>query len=181
MSWSGPLCIPLVWDSLCILDFYVYFFIKLRKFSFIIFSNKFSISCSSSSPSGTPIIGMLECFKLSHRFLSLSSIFWTLVSSVSSGWMFIPSFFPNPWFESQFPSLHCWFPVYLLSFTLHSLHFFLYFVTVLNQFCEILITSVLNSASDRLSISLSLSSSSTALICSFIWAIFLCLSTPVIL
>ena len=31
-------------------------FAKLRKFSFIIFSNKFSISCSSSSPSGIPMI-----------------------------------------------------------------------------------------------------------------------------
>ena len=38
-------------------------FARLGKFSFIICSNKFSIFCSSSSPSGTPIIRMLECFQ----------------------------------------------------------------------------------------------------------------------
>ena len=47
---------------------------RLGKF-FIIFSNKCSISCSPSSPSGTPMIQMLECLKLSWRFLSLSSFF----------------------------------------------------------------------------------------------------------
>ena len=59
---------------------------------FINFSNKFSTSCSCSSPSGTPMIQMLECLKLSHRFLSLSSLFWILGSSFCSGWMFISSF-----------------------------------------------------------------------------------------
>ena len=39
---------------------------------FVICSNKFSISCSSSSPSGTPMIRMLELLKLSWRFLSLT-------------------------------------------------------------------------------------------------------------
>ena len=34
--------------------------------------NKFSISCFSCSPSGTPMIQMLECLKLSWRSLSLS-------------------------------------------------------------------------------------------------------------
>ena len=55
----------------------------------------------------------------------------------------------------------------LLYFTLHSLHFFLYFVTILNHLCSILITSVLNSASDRLAISSLLSCIFVALICSF--------------
>ena len=36
---------------------------------------KCSISCSSSSPSGTPLIQMLECLELSWRFLSLFSFF----------------------------------------------------------------------------------------------------------
>ena len=36
------------------------FFARLGKFSFIMFSNKFSISCCSSSPSSTPMIRMLE-------------------------------------------------------------------------------------------------------------------------
>ena len=35
-------------------------FARLGKFYFIIFSNKFSVSCSSFSPSGTPMIQMLE-------------------------------------------------------------------------------------------------------------------------
>ena len=50
-------------------------FARLGKFYFIICSNKFSISCSSSSPSGTPMIWMLERFEMSWRFLSLSSLF----------------------------------------------------------------------------------------------------------
>ena len=39
-------------------------FARLGKFSFIICSNKFSISCCYSSSSGTPIIHILECFQL---------------------------------------------------------------------------------------------------------------------
>ena len=50
-------------------------FASLGKFSFIICSNTFSISWSSSSPSGSPMIQMLEHLKLSQRFLSLSSFF----------------------------------------------------------------------------------------------------------
>ena len=74
------------------------------------FSGKFSISCSSFSPSGTPMIQMLECLNLSQRFLSLSSFFWILVSSFRSGWMFISSFYSKPliWVLFSFPSL--WVP-----------------------------------------------------------------------
>ena len=50
-------------------------FTRLGKFPFIIFSNKFSISCSCSSPSGTPIIQILEHLKLSQRFLGFSPFF----------------------------------------------------------------------------------------------------------
>ena len=50
-------------------------FARLGKFYFINISNKFSISCSSSSPSGTPMIRMLGCLKTSWKFLSLSSFF----------------------------------------------------------------------------------------------------------
>ena len=48
-------------------------FTRLGKFSFIIFSNKFY--WSSSSPSGTPMIQMMDRLKLSQRFISLSSFF----------------------------------------------------------------------------------------------------------
>ena len=44
-------------------------FIKLEKSSSIIFSNRFLISCSISSPSGTPMMAMLELLKFSKRRL----------------------------------------------------------------------------------------------------------------
>ena len=68
------------------------YFARWGKFFFIMFSNKFSISCFSFSPSGTPMIWMLEHLKFPQRFLSLSSFFWILVSSFCSSWMFISSF-----------------------------------------------------------------------------------------
>ena len=73
VSWCGPLYIHLVWDCLCFLNLYV--FTKVGKFSFIIFSNKLSISCSSS-PSDTPVIWMLVCLKMSQKLLTLSSFFF---------------------------------------------------------------------------------------------------------
>ena len=56
-------------------------FTRLGKCSFIICSNKLSISCCCSSPSGTPIIQILECFRLSQKFVRVSSFFQILVSS----------------------------------------------------------------------------------------------------
>ena len=50
-------------------------FTKLGKFSLIIFSDKFSISCFSFSPSGTPMIQLLIHLEMSQRLLSLSSFF----------------------------------------------------------------------------------------------------------
>ena len=108
-------------------------FTRFGKFTFIIFSNKFSISCSSY-PSGTPVIQMLEHLKF-WRFLGLSSFSeFLFLHSVLVECLFLLSV-PNHWFESQFPSHHSWFPIFLY-FTLHSLHFFLYFVTILNHSCE---------------------------------------------
>ena len=40
------------------------------------FSSKFSVSWCCCSPSGTPIIRILEYFRLSQRFLGLSSFFF---------------------------------------------------------------------------------------------------------
>ena len=110
-------------------------FARLGKFS-IICSNKFSISCSSSSPAGTPMIQMLEYLKLSRRFQSISLYFWIIVSLLCSGWLFISSFCSKSpiWFESWFPSVGS---LYIfLYFTFHSLYFFLYFTTILNHFFE---------------------------------------------
>ena len=157
------------------------FFARLEKFSFIMFSNKFSISWSSSCPSGTPVIQMLECLKLSWRFLNFSSVFWILVSSFCSGWMlFLPSS-PNHWFESWFPSLHCWLPVCFSLFHLHSLHFFLCFATILSHFCEHPDYQCFELCIwiGWLSLHCLVVFFSGALICAFMWAIFFCPGTPV--
>ena len=77
MSWCGPHLVQLfgtLWASWISMPIS---FTRLGKFYFIIFSNKFLISCSSSSPD-TPMIPMLERLKLSQRFLSFSSFFWIL-------------------------------------------------------------------------------------------------------
>ena len=42
------------------------FFTKLGKFFSLFFSNRFPISCSFSSPSGTPMMQMLHLLKLSE-------------------------------------------------------------------------------------------------------------------
>ena len=121
-------------------------FTRLGKFSFIIFSNKFSISCYSSSLPGTPIIRMLEHLKLSSRFLSLSSF---LVSSFCSGQMFISSFCSRSLIRIlvSFPSLwvHC-----IFFFILLCIAFISSFILWLNSIISVsnLITNVLNSASD---------------------------------
>ena len=70
-------------------------FARFGNFSFIVCSNKFSISCCCSS-TGTSIIWILECFRLSQRFTRLSSLFWILVSSFCSPWMFIFYFCSKP-------------------------------------------------------------------------------------
>ena len=68
---------PTFWDTLNFLDFLeVYFFRQIGELFFIICSNKFPTSCCCSPPSGIPIIQILECFRLSQRFLSLCSYFF---------------------------------------------------------------------------------------------------------
>ena len=83
-------------------------FSKLRNFSFLIFSNKFSISCCSSSPSVTPMIWMLARMEISQSLLKLSLFFFLILFllSVLVGCLFFP-FVPNLCFESWFPSCHC--------------------------------------------------------------------------
>ena len=119
---------------------------KLGNFSFTIISNKFTMSCSSSSPSGTPLIQMLECLKLSCMFLSLSSFFWILISSFFSGWMFISSFCSKLliWVPVSFPSL-----LVPYTFSFISLFIAFTFVYILQPYwtnpVSILITSVFKS------------------------------------
>ena len=133
----------------------IYFLCQIGKFSFIIFSNKFSVSCSSSSPSGTPMIWTLEHWKLSQRFLSLFSFLWIPVSSLCSGWMFISSFYSKwlIWVPVSFPLqlIPC-----IYSFISRCIAFTSSFILWPYSTISvgILITSVLNSSSDRLAISL---------------------------
>ncbi|KAF6086349.1 hypothetical protein HJG60_008514 [Phyllostomus discolor] len=61
--------------------------IKLGKFSFISFSTRFSIPCSSSSPSGIPVVRILLCFILSCISLNPSLFFLSLFSFSCSFWM----------------------------------------------------------------------------------------------
>ena len=133
MPWCVPVWVQFLWDSgLPGLPGSLFPLPDLGSSPSLFFQISFSISWSSSCPSGTPMIQILGHLKLSQRFLSLSSFFWILVSSFCSGWMFISSF----WFESQFPSHIVGSLNILLYFTLCSLHLFLHFGTELSQFCE---------------------------------------------
>ena len=157
-------------------------FTRLRKFSFIMFSNKFSISCCCSSPSGTPMIRMLECLKMSCRSLSFS-LFWILISSFCSGWMFLSSFWSKSliWVLVSFPSLLI--PPYIFFFISLCIAFISSFILQLSSINSVSIWLPVfwTLPSDRLSISLSLTFIFGVLICSLIWPIFLCLSVPVTL
>ena len=103
------------------------------------------------------MIQMLECLQLSQRFLSLSSFFKILVSLFCSRWMFISPFCSKLliWVLVSLPSLlvPC---IFFLYFTLYSHRFFLYFKATLNHFFEHPDHQCLNSASDRLVISIHL-------------------------
>ena len=121
---------------------------KLGK-PFIIISNKFSISCSSSSPSGTIMIWIFALLEMSQVFLSFSSFFKILVLSGLVECLFLP-YVPNPGFL-PFSLVPCGFFFILLSVTfISSLMLLPYSMSSLS----ILITSALNSASDRLVISI---------------------------
>ena len=92
---------------------------------------------------------MLERFKMSWRFLSLSLFFWILVSSYCSGWMFFSYFCSKLliWLLVSFPSLlvPCIFPFISLSIAfIFSSNFRPYSTSSVS----ILISSVLNCASD---------------------------------
>ena len=169
-------------------------FIILGKFFFIIFSNKFSISYSFSSPSSSPMIWMLAHLKLSQRLLILSS-FWGdsfFLLAILIEYFFLP-YVPNHSFDSQLHPLNCkkkkhWFPVISvyremlvpckfffisLSIIFISACIFLMLLKYPMISLSLLITSVLNSTSDHLLISILFSSFSGVLFCPFIWAMFL--------
>ena len=133
MSCLVPTCLRLCasWTGMSIS------FTKLEKFSFIIFSNQFSISCSSSSPSGTPMIQMLVHLEMSQGLLILSS--YIFLNS-----FFFLLFWLNAYFFLMFhivdltpassPPLMV--PCRIFFISLSNLHFFLYVVAILSEFFE---------------------------------------------
>ena len=98
-------------------------FSKLGKFSFIIFSNRFPISCSFSSPSGTPMVLMLGCFwSCPTDCLHYPHFFGFFFSSCSSHWLF---------FASLCSKSLIWF---LASSTLLLLPYKLFFISISESF-----------------------------------------------
>ena len=111
-------------------------FSRLGKFSFIICSNKFSICSFCSSPSGTPLIWILERFKLSQRFVRLftflNSCFFVLFRFDVYFFLLFQIIALSPGFlPVTVSSLNI-----LLYFILGIVHLFFHFLTKLNQFCE---------------------------------------------
>ena len=68
----GTLCSSWTWLTIS--------FPTLGKFSTLMYSSVLFATFSLSSPSGSPIMWMLVCFMLSHRFLKLSSFLLILFS-----------------------------------------------------------------------------------------------------
>ena len=127
-------------------------FTKVRKFSFIIFSNKFSVSCSLCL--WHYYDSDIAMFRDVPEASLLSSFIWIFIPSWGQVECLFPPYVPTQWFESRLLPIHCWFPVDLSLFPLVSSFMLLpYSVSSLST----LITSVLNSWSDRCVISISFS------------------------
>uniref|UniRef100_K9IGA9 Uncharacterized protein n=1 Tax=Desmodus rotundus TaxID=9430 RepID=K9IGA9_DESRO len=123
---------------------------------------------------------MLDLLKLSQKLLILSSFFWIHFFPCHSDWLLFASLCSKSLIYSQLHLLSCCFPKNCSLFQLVCPLFLTrrFFFTLLRSSLSslsILITSVLNSASDTLLMSISFSSFSGVLICSFIWSMFLCL------
>ena len=82
-SWGSS-----VWDSLCFLDFCHFFSPQIREIFHHYFFKQCLCLCSSSSPSGIPIIWILLFFMLSCISLIASSFFLSLFSFSCSFWVF---------------------------------------------------------------------------------------------
>ena len=113
-------------------------FVRLGKLSFIIFSSKFSISCCSSSPSGTAMILLwFGCWNIQSclgdlKLSSASPLFFFFLYLVSSFFLLFQIVDLSPGFlPFTVDSLYIFF-----YFILYSLLFFLHFAAQLNHFCE---------------------------------------------
>ena len=95
--------------------------IKLRKFSIITFSNRFYIPCSSSCPSGIPIIWILLFFMLPWTSFNSFSFFLSLffLFLLFLGVFFLPCP-PTYWFDPLL--LIAWFWFLLLCSSIQKLY-----------------------------------------------------------
>ena len=131
-------------------------FTKLGKFYFIIFSNGFRIFCSFFSSSWHPYdtnVGPLEVFpKAVYTILVFWGFFFLLVLIGFFASLHSKSF---TWFSASFTLLlyHCKFFLTLISVSFISDWIFFMLLRSSLSSLSILITSVLNSASDKLLIS----------------------------
>ena len=176
VSWSGPLCIHLVWDSLCFLEFLSISFTKLGKFSSIIFSNRFPISYFLFSfwHNFGANVGPLELVPEAAYTILFFGVFFLFCSD---WWLFFASLYSKSLMCFLASSTLLLFPCYLffISISVPFVSDWIFFMLVRSSLSSlsILITSVLKSASDRLLISISFCSFSGVLFCSFTWAMFL--------
>ena len=104
------LCAFCFFFTLCFLDLHVYFIHQIREVFFHYF-HRFPISCSFSSPSGTPVRQMLGRFKLSQKLLILSLFFEFFFHLVVLHGCIVFRYVPNHWFDPQLYSLYCCFPI----------------------------------------------------------------------
>ena len=116
--------------GLCFLNLYVCFLHQIRKVFCNYFSNRFSISCSLSPPSG-PVMRMLEW---SQRLLTLSSFFGFFFQFAVLIRCSLLLYLPNCWFSSLLHLNYSWFPLMYFSFQLlYSLFltgFFMFYISV---------------------------------------------------
>ena len=164
-------------------------FAWLRKFSVIISSYMFSIHCSPTYPSATPMTWILVHLMLSQRSLNLSSFFYFYFFLFCLGVSAILSFNSLIWFSVSSSLLLCillfsywvhfWLVLlcgfYVLFYVYYLFNFSLRLSILPQSTLSILITIVLKSVSGRLLASISFRIFSRVFSC-FIWGMFLCFS-----
>ena len=132
---------------------------KLGNFSFIIFSNRFPILCSSSSPSGTLMIHILIRLKISQRSPSLSSFFKILFPCCCFDWILFHSLYSKSliWLLALPPPLLVPYRFFFISLNVTFISAWVFFMLWQYRMISlsILITGILNSAFHRLLISIS--------------------------
>ena len=111
VSWSGPLCIHHIWDSLCFLDLHVYFFHQIKEVFFsLFFQIDFQYIALSLllAPLWCKCWTSWSCPEAAYTMLIFLDFFFLLVFLISC---FLPLYVLNHWFDSWLHPLYCCFPV----------------------------------------------------------------------